>query len=215
MSRPTTLTPSEAWDELQLGNERFIAGAPRHPRQNAERRAELAHRQYPIAAIFGCSDSRLAAEIIFDLGLGDAFVIRNIGQVNSSSVLGSIEYAVGVLQVPLILVLGHDECGAVRAAIDSAGPDATPLPPHIARLIAPIAPAVHRVGGSDEGSAIDPTQIDASAVGREHLRDTVADILRSSEMISDAVATGKLGIVGANYRLHEGRAVPDLVLGIA
>jgi carbonic anhydrase len=102
----------------------------------------------------------------------------------------------------------------VRAAIDSAGPNAVPLPPHIANLIAPIAPAVHRVGGVDNVTPVDPEQIDASAVGREHLRDTVADLLKTSEMISDAVAEGKLGIVGANYRLQEGRAVPDLVLGI-
>lgn len=214
MNAVATPNPDEAWTQLQQGNARFIAGSPRHPRQDVERRAELLHRQSPIAAVFGCSDSRLAAEIIFDLGLGDAFVIRNIGQVNSASVLGSIEYAVGILQVPLLLVLGHDECGAVRAAIDSEGPDAAVLPPHIAKLIAPIKPAVRSVGGVAPGEKIDPETIDASAVGREHLRGTVADLLRSSEMISAAVADGRLGIVGANYRLHEGRAVPDLMLGI-
>lgn len=214
MSEPTKLTPAQAWSELQRGNERFIAGEPRHPRQDADRREELAHRQYPVAAIFGCSDSRLAAEIIFDLGLGDAFVIRNAGQVSSDSVLGSIEYAVDILRVPLILVLGHDECGGVRAAIDSQGPDAVALPAHIADLIAPIAPAVRRVSGLPDGTPIDPASVDAAAVGREHLRATVADILRRSELISDAVAEGRLAIVGANYRLTEGRAVSDIVVGI-
>lgn len=214
MSTPTTLTPGEAWAELQLGNERFIAGSPRHPHQDAERREQLASRQYPVAAIFGCSDSRLAAEIIFDLGIGDAFVIRNAGQVISDSVLGSIEYAVGILHVPLVLVLGHDSCGAVRAAIDSQAPDATPLPPHIASLIAPIVPAVRRISGAAAGEEIDTASVNAGDVGRAHLRDTVAELLRDSEMVSEAVAAGKLAIVGANYRLVEGRAVPDVVVGL-
>ena len=126
--RPTT--PADTWRELRRGNERFIAGEPQHPRQDVDHRTSLAHQQRPLVAIFGCSDSRLSAEIIFDVGLGDAFVVRNAGQVISDSVLGSLEYAVGVLGVPLILVLGHDECGAVRAAIDSQGDDAPPLPAH-------------------------------------------------------------------------------------
>ncbi|MFF1574064.1 carbonic anhydrase [Leifsonia sp. NPDC058292] len=207
--------PSRVWDEMLRGNERFVGGGPEHPRQDVERRETIAAGQAPLAAIFGCSDSRLAAEIIFDLGLGDAFVVRNAGQVMSDSVLGSLEYAVGVLHVPLILVLGHDECGAVRAAIDSQATDAEPLPPHIANLIAPIVPAVHRVSRTSLGQSIDPSVLDASEVGREHLRDTVAELLEESEMISAAVADGSLAIVGANYRLQEGRVVPDVVVGLA
>ena len=137
-----TQTPAQVWADMVRGNERFIAGEPLHPRQDAERREELATAQAPSVTLFGCSDSRLAAEIIFDKGLGDLFVVRNAGQVISDSVIGSLEYAVAVLHVPLLIVLGHDECGAVRAAIDSAQQDATPLPPHIAHLIAPIGPAV-------------------------------------------------------------------------
>jgi carbonic anhydrase len=207
--------PSRVWQAMLRGNERFVSGEPEHPRQDVERRETTAGGQAPLAAIFGCSDSRLAAEIIFDLGLGDAFVVRNAGQVMSDSVLGSLEYAVGVLHVPLILVLGHDECGAVRAAIDSQAPDADPLPPHIANLIAPIVPAVHRVSHTSLGQSVDVSLVDASEVGREHLRDTVAELLESSEMISAAVADGSLAIVGANYRLQEGRAVPDIVVGLA
>jgi carbonic anhydrase len=188
------------------GNERFVAGEPQHPRQDVERREELAGAQAPHAALFGCSDSRLAAEIIFDKGLGDLFVVRNAGQVISDSVVGSLEYAVAVLDVPLIVVLGHDECGAVSAAIDSLGPDARPLPPHIARLIAPIIPAVERVPA--EGGRPDSIE-----VGREHLRDTVAELFQRSELISEAVAAGTLAVVGANYRLLEGKVVPDVVLG--
>jgi len=206
-------TPAATWRELRRGNERFIAGEPQHPRQDVDHRTALAHNQRPLVAIFGCSDSRLSAEIIFDVGLGDAFVVRNAGQVISDSVLGSLEYAVGVLGVPLILVLGHDECGAVRAAIESQAPDAAPLPAHIARLVDRIVPAVRRVAGGEPGGAIEPTDVDAAFVGREHLRDTVAELLESSEMISDAIAAGTLAIVGANYRLVEGRAETDIVVG--
>jgi len=201
-------TPAQAWDEMKRGNERFVAGEPLHPRQDVERRQSLAEGQAPQAALFGCSDSRLSAEIIFDKGLGDLFVVRNAGQIISESVLGSLEYAVAVLHVPLIVVLGHDACGAVAAAIDSEGPDAAPLPPHIHHLVEKIVPAVRRVRGTD------PELPDPMEVGREHLRDTVAELLEHSELISDAVAAGSLAIVGANYRLAEGAAVPDIVVGV-
>ncbi|MGH3705447.1 MAG: carbonic anhydrase, partial [Agromyces sp.] len=149
-------TPAETWRELRRGNARFVEGKPLHPRQDVDRRASLAHSQRPLVAIFGCSDSRLAAEIIFDVGLGDAFVVRNAGQVVTPSSLGSLEYAVGLLHVPLVIVLAHDECGAVRAAIDSEGADATPLPVHIAGLVEKIVPAVRKVAGGDAGTPVDP-----------------------------------------------------------
>lgn len=194
---------------MARGNERFVAGTPRHPRQDVDRREELIGWQAPHAALFGCSDSRLAAEIIFDKGLGDLFVIRNAGQVISESVIGSLEYAVAILDVPLIVVLGHDECGAVRAAIDAEEPDAVPLPPHIHSLVEQIIPAVRRVRAADETAA----QPDATEVGRLHLRGTIAELLEGSELISEAVAARTLAIVGANYRLAEGRVVPDTVIG--
>jgi carbonic anhydrase len=204
-------TPRDVWREMMRGNERFVAGEPLHPRQDIEHREKLVEAQAPHAALFGCSDSRLAAEIIFDKGLGDLFVVRNAGQVISDSVVGSLEYAVAVLRVPLILVLGHDECGAVAAAIDQAtvqaeGGDAPPLPPHIQNLIAPIAPAVARAVRID--GVPDPLD-----VGREHLRDTVSELLERSELIGAAIAAGTLAVVGANYRLSEGRVIPDVVLG--
>jgi len=193
------------------GNARFVAGEPQHPRQDVTRRESVAEGQEPTAAIFGCADSRLAAEIIFNLGLGDAFLVRNAGQVVSDSVIGSLEYAVAVLHVPLILVLGHDSCGAVASAIASQAEAAEPMPPHIADLIAPILPAVHRVTGP---GAVDPATVDASEVGREHLRDTVSELLAQSEIIASAVAENTLAVVGANYRLAEGRVVPDVVVGL-
>lgn len=208
-------SPRKVWREMERGNARFVAGEPRHPRQDVERRHDLAAGQRPRAALFGCSDSRLAAEIIFDKGLGDLFVVRNAGQVISDSVVGSLEYAVAVLGVPLIVVLGHDECGAVNAAIESTRPDAPALPAHIWKQIAPIVPAVRRVVRAGTVDGVPPVTIDHEEVGREHLRDTVGELLHSSELISDAVAEGRLAIVGANYKLAEGTAVPNVIIGDA
>jgi carbonic anhydrase len=126
-------------------------------------------------------------------------------------VLGSIEYAVEILHVPLIVVLGHDECGAVAAAIQLDQPDAPALPPHIHHLVDRILPAVKRVRAAGaENADIDPLE-----VGRQHLRETVSDMLEGSELISAAVAAGTLAIVGANYRLLEGTVVPDVIVGMA
>jgi carbonic anhydrase len=212
----TRTTPAHAWAELQAGNRRFVEGTPEHPRQDAERRSSLAHQQAPTVALFGCSDSRLAAEVIFDQGLGDLFVVRNAGQVLGDSVVGSLEYAVAVLGVSVIVVLGHDECGAVRAAIDATAKDAAPLPPQIRFLTDRIAPAVRAVAHTAPVTgSIDPSTVDAFEVGRVHLRNTVAGLLEHSEIISGAVAEGSLAIVGANYVLAEGRAVPDSIVGLA
>lgn len=207
------LTPPAAWAEMRDGNERFVAGVPRH-RQDVDRRAELSDKQTPHAALFGCSDSRLAAEIIFDQGLGDLFVVRNAGQIISETVLGSLEYAVEILHVPLIVVLGHDQCGAVRAAIDSQAEDAPLLPIHISNIIEKIVPAVRRVSDSADAQYVDPDAIDAGVVGREHLRETVKELLERSEVISEAIAAGTLAIVGANYRLLVGNADPHIIIGV-
>lgn len=112
------VTPAEAWGLLKAGNDRFVTGDVAHPNQNAARRSSLTESQHPIAVIFGCSDSRLAAEIIFDVGLGDVFVVRTAGQVIDDAVLGSLEFSVDSLQVPLIVVLGRllrscQRCGGV------------------------------------------------------------------------------------------------------
>ena len=119
--RATALSePARAYAELVAGNRRFVGGAPRHPNQDAGHRAAVADGQHPFAVIVGCSDSRLAAEIIFDRGLGDLFVVRTAGHTAGPEVLGSVEYAVTVLGTPLVVVLGHDSCGAVQAARESA-----------------------------------------------------------------------------------------------
>lgn len=213
MRHSDNLTPGDAWARLVAGNERFMRGEPEHPRQDVERRAEVSGAQHPRVAIFGCSDSRLSAEIIFDIGLGDAFVVRNAGQVISDSVIGSLEYAVGVLGVHLILVLGHDSCGAVVAAIDTVVTDEPPLSPYVQGLVEQILPAVQRVVTTNEIVVNSVEDIDASQVGQEHLRDTVAALINDSELISAAIADGTLAIVGANYQLADGRVATDLVVG--
>ena len=212
------ITPAQAWAELRLGNERFTSGQPAHPRQDVERVSELKDSQAPSVALFGCSDSRLAAEIIFDKGLGDLFVVRNAGQIISSSVIGSLEYAVGVLDVSLIVVLGHDKCGAVGGAIALLDPKNPGFPPHVAEMVGQITPAVRRVAGAQNlfgaDGSVDVASIDTIEVGREHLRATISELLEASELISESIAAGNLALVGANYRLSEGMVVPDVVVGI-
>ena len=199
-ARPAT----EAWRRLAEGNERFVADRPQHPRQDADRRAQLAEGQRPSAVILGCSDSRVAAEVLFDQGLGDLFVIRNAGQIASASAVASIEYAVAVLDVPLVVVLAHDRCGAVQAAIDVLQPDAAPLPPLIAAHIARIEPAVRA------SPAPDP-----ATVGEAHLEATVAALLGESELLAAAVADGSVDVIGAQYRLGEGRVERRFAVGDA
>jgi carbonic anhydrase len=194
----------EAWRRLADGNDRFVTDQPQHPRQDADRRAQLAEGQKPVAAVLGCSDSRVAAEVLFDQGLGDLFVIRNAGQVASASAIASVEYAVAVLGVSLVVVLAHDRCGAVQAAIDASAPDATPLPPLIAAHIQAIRPAVRAAAGGDAG-----------AVGEAHLQSTVASLLAASDLLSVAVANGSVDVIGANYRLAEGRVERRFAVGDA
>ena len=179
---------------------RFLAGAPAHPRQDVARRSQLAAEQVPHAALLGCSDSRVSAEILFDQGLGDLFVVRNAGQVATDSAVASVEYAVAVLGVPLVVVLAHDGCGAVRAAVEASSRNFPPLPPLIAAHVARIQPAVAAVSALE--SASPPDQ---EAVGAAHLEATVTALLERSELLAVAVAEGSVDIVGARYRLAAGR----------
>lgn len=195
-------TAIEAWNLLLEGNRNFVSGAPAHPRQDAEIREALADKQKPFAALFGCSDSRLAAEMIFDLGLGDLFVVRNAGQVIAETILGSLEFAVEVLEVPLILVLGHDECGAIRATMNAEAGKLTLEGEFIHNLVDRIMPTVRAA------KLVGETDIDE--VTARHVADTISEMLERSKVISDAVKSGKLAVVGANYKLALGE-VHELV----
>ncbi len=209
------ITPQQAWDALVAGNRRFIDGGPQHPRQDVERRNELTNGQVPDAALFGCSDSRLAAEIIFDAGLGDLFIARNMGHVVAESITASMEYAVANLGVAVIVVLAHDSCGAVAAAIGQMEQEPTAVPIAVQNTLAPILPSVQELWLREHRDTpyVDISAIDADAVGRVHLAATVNQLLRSSRIISDAVAAGRLGIVGCQYQLSEGRAVAVSAVG--
>jgi carbonic anhydrase len=198
-------TPKEAWEALLEGNRRFVSGEPAHPRQDIDRREALAAKQTPFAALFGCADSRLSAEIIFDLGLGDLFVVRNAGQVIAETILGSLEYSVEVLGIPLILVLGHDECGAIRATIDSTEGKLQSKGEFIHNLVARIQPTVEQANAEGKFAIDDITEL--------HIQDTINDLLTRSTLIADAVKAGKLGVVGANYRLALGEIHPIVTVG--
>src|SRR6201991_1208177 len=126
MSVMPNTSPVTAWKALKEGNERFVAGEPEHPSQGVEHRASLTAAQKPTAVVFGCGDSRVAAELIFDQGLGDMFVVRTAGHVIDSAVLGSLEFAVGALGVSVIVILGHDSCGAVKATLAALDDGALP-----------------------------------------------------------------------------------------
>ncbi len=190
--------PASAWKALKEGNERFVAGQPAHPSQSVEHRASLAAGQRPIAVVFGCSDSRVAAEIIFDQGLGDMFVVRTAGHVLDSAVLGSIEYAVAVLEVPLIVVLGHDTCGAVKSTLEALDEGVIPRG-YIRDLVERVTPSV--LTGRREGLS----QVDE--IEAHHVRETATQLLTRSTAILERVPTGELAIVGLTYRLADGRVV--------
>jgi carbonic anhydrase len=187
-----------AWKALNEGNERFVAGKPEHPSQSVEHRASLAAGQKPIAAIFGCADSRVAAELIFDVGLGDVFVVRTAGQAIDSAVLGSIEYAVTALNVPLIVVLGHSGCGAVKATISAIDDGAIPGG-FVRDVVERVAPSI--LAGRRDGL----TRVDEFE--DRHVCETVAQLKSRSAAIAERVAAGALAIVGITYQLAEGRAV--------
>ncbi len=209
------VTPQQAWDTFAAGNERFVSGASAHPNQDVERRTELVNQQTPDVALFGCADSRMAAEIIFDCGLGDLFIARNMGHVVAESITASMEYAVTELGSALIVVLAHDSCGAVAAAIDQSSREPSGVTLSVRNTLAPIQPSVQQLWLRDHSDTpyADASRIDANAVGRLHLAATVNELLRTSRTISDAVDAGRLAIVGCQYRLTEGRAVPYTVVG--
>ncbi|MCW1960181.1 MAG: carbonic anhydrase [Mycobacterium sp.] len=191
-------SPAQAWMALKEGNERFVAGCPEHPSQSIEHRAGLAETQRPTAVVFGCADSRVAAEIIFDQGLGDMFVVRTAGHVIDSAVLGSIEYAVSVLKVPLIVVLGHDSCGAVKATLQAL--DGGDVPGGYVRdVVERVAPSI-MLGRRDGLTRVDEFET-------RHVIETGTQMLARSTAIAEQIKIGELAIVGVTYRLADGRIV--------
>jgi carbonic anhydrase len=189
-------TPDEALRFLLDGNARFVTGSVAHPNQDAERRAEAANQQNPFAVLFGCSDSRVAAEIIFDRGIGDLFVVRTAGHLIGEEVLASVDFAVAVLGTPLVVVLSHDSCGAVGAALEAHQSAVTPAG-HMRHIVERLTPEVL------EARAAGVT--DRDEVARMHGRRTAEALLEQSALLRESVEAGTCGVVVLAYRLVDGR----------
>ena len=198
------LTPAMAWTRMMDGNRRFFAGQSANPNQSIQTRETLAAGQDPFATVFGCSDSRVGAEIIFDQGLGDLFVVRTAGHIVDAGVLGSLEYAVGVLDIPLIVVVAHSSCGAIRATLKAV--EQREMPSGFLReVVEHIAPSVLTTGALESASVDD--------VGRAHLEHTVELLTERSTLIRERIEDGRLGVVGAMYMLSEGTGRVLITLG--
>ena len=211
-----------AWSRLLQGNRRFAEGAAEHPWQDRETRERLLDGQHPDAAVLSCSDSRVPPEIVFDQGLGDLFDIRTAGEVLDDAVVASLEYAVEHLGVSLIVVLGHEGCGAVKAAVDGVAELATrfddcdcfEIPEGAARdeahadhlealLAAQDSPIVREVGASVH-AAMEADLEDAADFERAHVARTIELLVDGSETIRLALSEGRLMIAGARYVMRTG-----------
>lgn len=185
------MTASQSLRKLICGNMRYVTERYAYVDIGRDRRRELAEGQYPFAAILGCSDSRVPPEIVFDQGIGDLFVVRTAGQTVDRMALGSIEYAVEHLGVRLIVVLGHQDCGAVQAAVAN-----DPQPGQIAAVVKAIQPAV-QVAKTQYGNLMSNAIIDNIYLSM--------DKLAASPILQRAVATAGLKIVGALYCIKNGK----------
>jgi carbonic anhydrase len=192
----TDLTPQQALDLLRQGNTAFLRGEQTSVLTSAQRRLELARGQAPFAAYVTCSDSRVPPELLFGRGLGELFIIRNAGNTVDTVALGSIEYAVAVLGVPLVVVMGHESCGAVKAATEVVTDNAT-FPGSIGPMIEPIIPAVLQAR-SAEGDLLDNSI-------RSNVRRVVKQLREQTDPLMLAPQRdGKLWVVGAYYSLETG-----------
>ncbi len=192
LAQQPAVTADSALAELKAGNEHHVAKQYQHPHETAARQRELTSGQQPHATVLACADSRVAPEIVFDQGLGDLFVVRVAGNVASDDELASIEYAAEHLSVPLVVVLGHQKCGAVTAAVEGGE-----APGHLPALMKLLAPAVDK----SKGMAGDHV---ANAV-RINVEQVVAQLQGSHPVLEELVAKGKMRVVGGVYSLDTGR----------
>ncbi|WP_432547621.1 carbonic anhydrase [Kineococcus sp. SYSU DK004] len=197
-ARPEQVSdPAQALDLLREGNRRFSAAPERRTPISAHRREHLADGQHPFAAVLSCADSRVPPELVFDQGLGDLFVVRTAGHVVAPPVLGSLQYAVEHLHVPLVLVLGHSSCGAVSATLDAVRDASAPTGTAIDSLVEAIRPAAGRAltGPDPEHHLADAVRFNVAAG---------VDALSQDPLLGHAVGAGHLRVVGATYDLREG-----------
>lgn len=189
--------PASSLDRLKAGNARFVANAAAPlPVDETSRQAQV-KGQSPFAVVLSCADSRIPPEIIFNVGLGELFIVRTAGQVTDKAVLASIEYAVEHLHVPLLVVMGHESCGAVKAALETK-PGAPSMGPNLDALVAAIRPAFDRMSNpADEAHMRDAILANVEQV--------VNDVLAKSAVVKHLVGAGTLQVVGAYYELGSGR----------
>jgi len=186
------VAPIEAIAKLKEGNGRYTSGNLQHPGQTTERRTELAKIQHPFATIVSCSDSRVPPEIVFDQGLGDLFIVRVAGNVINDEGLGSIEYAVDHLGTRLIVVLGHQRCGAVQAAKETIAAKGK-APGHIESLVTAIKPAVQATAKDDLDTTI-----------KANVQHVVQELRSSTPILKAKVDSGDVKVVGGYYSLDTG-----------
>lgn len=186
------VSPDEALHRLMDGNKRFVEGKPINPNQSRDRLLETTAGQFPYAAIIGCSDSRVPTEVVFDQGVGDLFVVRVAGNVASGAAIGSLEFSSALLGSQLILVLGHQKCGAVIAAIENQ-----PLIGRLGVFVEEIKPAIEEV--RSESGDIEQDSIIAN------IRYQVEELGENSTVLSGLVKEGKLKIVGGLYNISTGK----------
>lgn len=178
-------------ERLRAGNARYVSGAATHPNQSVERRGELAQGQKPFAVVLACADSRVAPEIIFDQGLGDLFVVRVAGNVVDNATLGSLEYAVEHLGVSLLVVLGHEKCGAVSAAVSGGKAEG-----HLFSIVQALEPAV-KESRAQPGDPIE----NAVAANVRHVSQQLQD---AEPVLRESCKAGRLRVIGARYDLDTG-----------
>src|SRR5215213_9097361 len=203
--KKTDFTADQALHILKDGNRKFVADSPdptpttqgRDPRLSHERRLEIAQGQTPFAVLVSCSDSRVPPELLFGRGLGDLFIVRNAGNTVDTAALGSLEYAVAELGVPLVLVLGHKRCGAVDAALSVVETNAT-FPGSIGQMLEPIVPAALQAKSAAPPNADRNAVVDLAV--RENVRRVVTRLRTASEpILLEPLRSGKLRVVGARY----------------
>jgi len=187
-----SVAPADAISKLKEGNGRYTSGNLQHPGQTAERRTELANTQHPFAAILSCSDSRVPPEIVFDQGLGDLFIVRVAGNVINNEGLGSLEYTVDHLGTRLIVVLGHQSCGAVDAAKKTIAAKGK-APGHIQSLVTAIKPAVEATAKGDLEATI-----------KANVKNVVQALRSSTPILKAEVDSGKIQVIGGYYSLDTG-----------
>lgn len=190
-------TPDQALRLLLEGNKRYTRGRLLHPRQSLKRLSEVAKGQHPFAIILGCADSRVAPEVLFDQGLGDLFVVRVAGNIASDDAVGSIEFAVEEFKTSLIVVLGHERCGAVKATLDVLGKEGK-IPGHIGSLVEAIRPVAEELKNS-YGDVLDN-------VVTGNVKHVVQQLMKS-EILNEHLKSGSLKVIGARYDLDDGNVL--------